>query len=206
MPCPTDETMAAYVDHRLSHDARRAVEAHLARCDACLEHVVLLQQAAGDLEALEKTPVPEAVSARARALLADRLRRPAPFLDLVVRAAGNVLEILRTTGESLAPELSPVPVRGPAGKTSRVLARSRAGDLEIIVELESRGTAPTLRVLLSDSNTGERPDGLRIDLDGPEGRETRYVEQGLAEFDRRPAGVHLLHIEETGDVRVELTA
>jgi anti-sigma factor RsiW len=35
MHCPTDETLAAYIDGRLSGDARARVEEHLVTCDAC---------------------------------------------------------------------------------------------------------------------------------------------------------------------------
>lgn len=38
--CPDPETLAAYIDDRLSAPDRAAVEAHLADCDACREVVV----------------------------------------------------------------------------------------------------------------------------------------------------------------------
>ena len=52
--CPDAATLAAYVDRSLSAEEHAAVEAHVADCMACMEHLALVAA----LDAPEESPVP----------------------------------------------------------------------------------------------------------------------------------------------------
>ena len=105
--CLSDETMAAYVDGRLEAADRSAVETHLVHCHRCLDQVALLKRVINQEGALAGLEVPEAVLARAEALIAERFGRRPALMDLAVRIAGNLVEVLRTTGEVLTPRATP---------------------------------------------------------------------------------------------------
>lgn len=42
--CPDSNMLAGYIDHRLSKEESKAVEAHIAGCDPCLESLLLIKK------------------------------------------------------------------------------------------------------------------------------------------------------------------
>ena len=46
--CPSEEVIAAYVNHNATPEERRRVEAHLSECDECSELIVFLVRWAGE--------------------------------------------------------------------------------------------------------------------------------------------------------------
>jgi hypothetical protein len=202
--CLSDETMAAYVDGRLASDERRSVESHLVRCDRCLQEVALLKRVTDSRESFAGIQIPEHVWARAEALIAERLSRRAPLIDLVARVAKDWVSVVRTTGEILTPDLQPVPARGRSRPGKNIFVRKTAGEADVIIELESKGDRPILRILLTNADTREPLHGVRVDLAGPSGPETRFSERGLADFGPREPGRYRISIEDLGDVALGL--
>ena len=47
--CPDDETVAAYLDHRLSDADIDRIEAHMADCDRCVAHLAILAEVSDDI-------------------------------------------------------------------------------------------------------------------------------------------------------------
>ncbi len=202
--CLSDETLAAYVDGRVDASERRSVETHLVRCDRCLEQVALLKRVSDDEAAFADLTVPPAVLARARALIAERFGPRTSIVDLVVRIAGSVVEVLRTTGEMLAPDPASAAVRGRRKPGRRALVRKRVGDLDLIIEVESRDGEPVLRILLNRPETGHPVHGVRVDLAGSSDSETRFTEKGLADFGPRRPDRYRVRIEDVGDIDLEI--
>lgn len=62
--CPDEQELAAYLDNRLSPEARARFKAHLDRCPSCREAVAEL----GALLGVELPDAPEAVKGRAKGL------------------------------------------------------------------------------------------------------------------------------------------
>ncbi len=202
--CISDEMMAAYVDGRLEPAERRSIETHLVGCNRCLEELTLLKQVADQETSLAGVRIPAAVLARAEQLIAERFGRRESIIDLAVRVAGNLVEVLRTTGEALTPELTPVPVRGRRRQGRRALVRKRVEDLDLIVEVESRDGEPVLRVLLGRADTDRPVHGVRIDLSSSSESETRFTENGLADFGPRKPDHYRIRIEDIGDVDLQI--
>jgi hypothetical protein len=204
--CMSDEMMAAYVDGRMNQRERQHVESHLARCDHCIEQLAILKQIVDSGDALAGVKIPDRVLARAEALIAERFGPKASILNVVVRLAEGLVSVVRTTGEVLSPDLAPVPVRGRKDRCKNVFVRTRAGAADVIVEVDSRGTDPVLRVLLREADTEALLDGVRVDLAGPEGPESRFAEQGLVDFGPRRPGKYRMEIEDAGGVNLEINS
>jgi anti-sigma factor RsiW len=203
--CISDETLSAYVDDRLNAEERSAVESHLARCSRCFEHLVLLKRVVDARESFADLQIPEHVLAKARGLIEERCRRPKSILELVVRLQKDLVSLVQTTGELLLPTPEPVPVRGHRRSDRSMLAHTIVEDTDVTVEVESRSGRPVLRVMLKEVETGRPPSATRVDLSGPGGPETRFSEQGLADFGERKPGHYVLRIEDIGDVEVGIT-
>ncbi|MCK4547621.1 MAG: zf-HC2 domain-containing protein [Candidatus Eisenbacteria sp.] len=202
--CISDEAMAAYVDGRIDPEERRRIESHLVRCDRCIEQIAVLKRVTDSRESLAGVRIPDRVLARAEALIAERFGRRVSVLDLVVRVAEGLVSVVKTTGEVLSPDLCPVPARGRKKRGKNVFVKQRAGTADVIVEMESRGDHPTLRVFLENTETQEPLDGVRVNLKGPAGMESRFAEQGLADFGPKTAGQYRIEIEDVGEVSLEI--
>jgi len=209
--CLSDETTAAYVDGRLEEADRRAVETHLVHCDRCLEQVALLKRVMDQEAALAGLEIPDAVLARAEALIAERFGRRPAVMDLAVRIAGSLVDVLRTTGEILTPDPAPVPVRGRRRKGGCARVHKRVENHDLVVEVESRASRPVLRVLLSQAETRLPVHGVRVVLSRASDSETRFTdsetrftERGLADFGPRDPGHYRIGIEDVGDVDIDI--
>jgi len=56
--CPTEEVIAAYVNHNATAEERQLVEAHLITCDECSELVAFLVKWSESEKAIVKVPKP----------------------------------------------------------------------------------------------------------------------------------------------------
>ncbi len=66
---PVSEVLSAYLDGEATVEERREIDAHLAMCAGCRQHLAELRQAAGLVRALEPVPAPEGFRSRIRARL-----------------------------------------------------------------------------------------------------------------------------------------
>jgi hypothetical protein len=203
--CIPDEIIAAYVDGQVNPEERERVESHLVHCDLCIEQLALLKQAVDSSEMFAQLKIPDRILARAEALIAERFGHKASILDVVVRLAEGLVSVVKTTGEVLSPDLAPVPVRGRRDRGRNIFVRTRAGSADVIVEVDSRGADPVLRVLLREAETEALLDGVRVDLAGPEGPESRFAQQGLVDFGPRRPGKYRMEIEDAGGVNLEIS-
>lgn len=202
--CLSDETVAAYVDSRLNDQDRRLVESHLLKCDRCLEQIALLKQVTDACARGEEVSIPERVLARADALITERCRPS--VLDVVFGFTRDLVSILRTTGEVFSgPIVHPVPVRGPGRPARRALVRKTVAKYDLMVEVESSTPHPVVRIILRESESQEPIHGTRVKLTGPSGTETRFTEEGLADFGPREPAHYRIEIEGVGDVDLEIT-
>lgn len=203
--CLSDETVAAYVDDRLKTEDRRAVESHLVECDRCLEQVAFLKQVTDAHARGEEISIPEGVLAGADTLIAERCRRS--VLEAVFGFTRDLVTVLRTTGEVFSgPVTQPMPVRGARHPAKRALVKETVGNLSLVVEVESSTPCPVVRIILTESESQQPVHGTRVNLIGPSGPETRFTEEGLADFGPREPAHYRIEIEGVGDVDLEITS
>lgn len=91
MPHPAPEQLFALYDRELSGDAARAVEAHLAQCQACLGTLARWKQAAGLVFVAPAVTAADALVTRVMRRLQDAPRRaahPAAWRRWVIPALG----------------------------------------------------------------------------------------------------------------------
>jgi hypothetical protein len=202
--CLTDEEMSAYVDGVVDDDTRARIETHLADCAVCLHHVAELKELVSEEPAHAAVPTVEALS-RAEDIIAQYTHF-APGFDIAVRLREGLCKVLETTGELLTPRrLSPEPVRGEAGnELIPRIAKSVAGYL-VTVELAARKDGVRPRVVVVHEPSSERPDGIKIKFYSPGACETKYTQDGRADFNPVGPGDYSIEIEDIGTVDLDVT-
>ncbi len=196
--CPDEENFANYLSGLLGNEAKQSLEAHLGICTFCVDDIVAAHKAAQET-ATER--VPQWIMDRAMGLVPAKLRSEGVF-DLVVRMVKDSLELVRTTGEWIAPlAVVPVGVRGRAQPLDSGILRVEKlmGDFKVGIEVE-RVESGICQVAVSVVGQGGSPaNDLRVSLlTGGREQASYLTKNGEAVFDRIPQGVYDLQISDSG--------
>jgi hypothetical protein len=204
--CPDEEILASYLAGGLIPATGEEVETHLAQCTACLDE---LSAAYSSMVEDEKETVPEALIARAMALIPQAAQEEG-FFDMVVRLARGSLELLSTTGQLVeVPGLAWVRGKPESPGTTILQVEKEMGRFKVAVEVE-----PVEDELCQLSVTvkadGSLPaDGIRLNLLAGGREQASYLaRQGTAIFDRVSPGDYRLAISEAnaplGSIRLTI--
>jgi len=160
---PDEETLACFLEGRLSKEENDRIKAHLVSCGNCAEAVALNL----GMETAEIKEVPAELLGRVKDLL-DSQNRPS-VLEIVLRFKGKLLEILNTTGDILVgQELIPAPVlrsRSIKDFKDEVTILKDIQDVRVEVKIENKGAGIfNLMVMVKQKQTQKIIKDLRVTL------------------------------------------
>ena len=204
--CPDAETLASYLADALTPTASEEMETHLAQCTACLDE---LSAAHSSILVDEKETVPEALIARAMALVPQATQEEG-FFDMVVRLARGSLELLSTTGQLVeVPGLAGVRGKLETPGTTILQVEKELGRFKVAVEVEPVDDELCQLAVTVSAGEALPADGIRLSLLAGGREQASYLaRQGTAIFDRVSPGDYRLAISENnaplGSIRLAI--
>lgn len=157
--CPGEETVADYLEGRLSAQLRLRLENHMAECDRCLELLGIGRAITRGGQPLETTPVPAHVTQSAVNLVKKSRQ---PVVKRLQRSVSDILSRISDPALWGLPALAPV--RGQrSGDDERVQIQRHFKEIDTQIEIEKIGrNKATIRVFLVKDRAGER--NVRVTL------------------------------------------
>ncbi len=160
---PDEETLACFLENRLSEAENEGVRQHLISCDRCAE-VVILQ---AKLKTETTKEVPGELLERVKELVISRDK--SPVLEILLKLKRKALEILSTTGDVLiGQELVPAPVlrsRKIKDFKDEVNILKDFKDIRVEAKVENKGgQAFNLVIIVKQRETQKIIKDLRITL------------------------------------------
>lgn len=202
---PDEETLACFLENRLSPEKNKKIQAHLVRCPDCAKIIsaCLNTQSAGE------TKAPDRLLEWAKDLCQPK---PAPgILDIAIGLKDNLLELIKTSGGILTPPgLSPAPAWRAGSPRQKPQDEIRVfkdfEDIRVEVTIENKpNRAFNLTVLAKNKNNRETPKDLRISLFKDNRELESYVtDSGKAVFEQSLSGRY--KVELTGSPGQELAS
>ena len=204
--CPDEETLASYLADGLTPGMGEDMESHLAHCTACLDD---LSAAYSSMPGDEKETVPEALIAKAMALIPQTAQEEG-FFDMVVRMARGSLELVSTTGQLVeVPGLAGVRGKLETPGTTILQVEKEMGRFKVAVEVEPVEDELCQLAVTVRAGGALPADGIRLSLLAGEREQASYLaRQGTAIFDRVSPGDYRLAISEAnsplGSIRLTI--
>lgn len=163
-PHPDEETLACFLEGRLSSKENEDIKMHLIKCDSCAE--VLITQV--KLEKIEEKLVPKELLERAKNLVKPQEDRFS-ILEIMLKFKEKAIEILNTTGDILVgQELVPAPVlrsRKIKDFKDQVLIFKDFKDMRVELKIENTGDGSfSLTVMAKEKQTQRIIKDLRVTL------------------------------------------
>lgn len=160
---PDEETLACFLEAKLSAKEKEEVMAHLVSCKSCSELLAIRQ---GLSESQDKE-VSSFVLERAKSLVGQKAK--ADILEIFLKLKEEALEIINTSGDILVGrEFVPAPVlrsRKAQGFKDGVVILKDFKEIRIEVKIENkRGKSFNLAVTAKEKKTQRLIPGLRITL------------------------------------------
>jgi hypothetical protein len=202
--CPDEETLAMFLQGELANKVRDEMEAHLARCELCVDELAAALKAAETAGA--ELDVPRRLVNRAMALVG----RTESGFEIAVRLLRDSLELLSTTGR-LVPQFAPV-VRGETTSVegNALQVEQEVGRFRVAVELElaEPGVCRVLANVTEES--GQPAEGVRLTLTSADREQASFLTRaGGVVFDRIAPGEYSIAVSESGNalgrIRLNLT-
>ena len=204
--CPDEETLASYLADGLTPSMGEDMESHLAHCTACLDD---LSAAYSSMPGDEKETVPEALIAKAMALIPQTAQEEG-FFDMVVRLARGSLELVSTTGQLVeVPGLAGVRGKPELPGTTILQVEKEMGRFKVAVEVEPVEDELCQLAVTVRAGGALPADGIRLSLLAGGREQASYLaRQGTAIFDRVSPGDYRLAISEAnsplGSIRLTI--
>lgn len=160
---PGEESLACFLEGRLSRQESEGVKLHLLTCDSCSEILAIQAKAGG----AEETPVPAELMQRAKDLAGSDVK--SVILEIFLRLKKEAMELINTSGDVLVgQELIPVPIlrsRKIPDFKDEVTILKDFKDLRVEVKVENKGgKAFNLNVAAKERQTQRALKDLRITL------------------------------------------
>lgn len=160
---PDEETIACFLEGRLSGQEEEDIKTHLISCDVCAESLAF-QLSSGRVP---ERGVPPALLAYVKDLV--RQKEATPVLDILLKIKDNFLEILNTTGDVLVgQELMAVSIlrsRRIKEFKDEVLVLKEFQDIRVEARIKNeQGKAFSLAVTVKDKTSQKLMRDLRITL------------------------------------------
>ena len=204
--CPDEETLASYLAGGLTPTMGEEMETHLAQCTACLDE---LSAAHSSIRGDEKETVPEALIAKAMALIPQTAQEEG-FFDMVVRLARGSLELVSTTGQLVeVPGLAGVRGKLESPGTTILQVEKEMGRFKVAVEVEPVEDELCQLAVTVRAGGALPADRIRLSLLAGGREQASYLaRQGTAIFDRVSPGDYRLAISENnaplGSIRLTI--
>ncbi len=162
-PHPDEETIACFLENKLSAQESDHIKAHLISCDTCAEVIAVQLK----LKAIETKEIPEAVLIRVKNLVVTEDK--ASILEIFLRLKEKALELLHTSGDVLVgQELVPAPIlRSRQIKDFRdeVTILKDFQNIRVEVKIENKlGRSFSLTVVVKEKATQRVMKDLRVTL------------------------------------------
>ncbi len=160
---PDEETIACFLENKLSAQESGQIKAHLISCDTCAEVIAVQLK----LKTIETKEIPEAVLVRVKNLVFSEDR--ASTLEIFLKLKEKALELLHTSGDVLVgQELVPAPIlRSRQIKDFRdeVTILKDFQNIRVEVKIESKlSRSFSLSVVVKEKATQRVMKDLRVTL------------------------------------------
>jgi hypothetical protein len=182
------------------------IHIHLAQCTTCLDEISAAYSSMGGAE---KETVPEALVAKARALMPQAPQEEG-FFDMVVRLVRGSLELVSTTGKLVEiPALAGVRGKPEAPGTAILQVEKEMGRFKVAVEVEPVEDELCQVAVTVKAGGSLTADGIRLSLlAGGREQASFLARQGTAIFNRISPGDYRLAISEAnaalGSIRLTI--
>jgi hypothetical protein len=160
---PDEETLACFIEGKLTEVENASLREHLIACDNCAEAVALNLASAGR----ETKDIPEEALSRIKSLLV--FRNEPSILEIILKLKEKALEMINTTGDVLVGfELVPAPVlrsRSIKDFKDEVIILKDFKDISVEVKIENKGGQVfNLNILVKQKQTQKTIKDLRVAL------------------------------------------
>lgn len=160
---PDEESLACFLESRLSSEESEGIKEHLIACDSCAELIAIQLR----LKTVESQKAPEELLNRVKGLVKaeDRIS----LLEIFLRLKEKTLEIINTTGDVLwGEELVPAPVlrsRSIKDFKDEVTILKDFKDIRVEIKIENRqGEAFDVKIMVKEKDTQRIIKDLRVTL------------------------------------------
>jgi DNA-directed RNA polymerase beta' subunit len=190
---PDEETLACFLENRLTSQEKEDIKAHLVSCDSCVEIVAIQMQLYVD----SQKEVPDEIIARVKNIVEVDDKS---FLEILLKIKDNFLEILNTTGDVLVgQELVPAPIlrsREIKGFKDEVLILKDFKEARVEVRIENKQDKTfSLTVNVKEKLTQKVIKDLRVTLSqGDIELESYHSDSGKAVFEHVSLGKYKIEI------------
>jgi hypothetical protein len=204
--CPSEETVADYLNRKLRGKAVDKVERHLLVCDACLEQAMISSKLLRE-ENLRAETVSSSVLERAIGLFA--LEKKGSILEEGRKFWVEIIEKGKEVAQVFYPKpLAPVFVRGQQEKGGEnIISFNRTFErviLGIEVEKVARRTVQ-MKVRVNDSINLKAMNQVRVTLQEEDKEVASYLtENGRTSFDSLPFGMYGINIQQGSVILAKL--
>lgn len=160
---PDEETIACFLEDRLSQAENERMKEHLINCNSCAEIVAIQMK----LETTETKQISEGLLNWAKDLV--KVKDSISVLEIFLKLKEQVVEILNTTGDVLVgQEFLPAPVlrsRSIKDFKDEVIILKDFKDIRVEVKIENKqGKTFSLTVIVKEKDTQRIMKDLRVTL------------------------------------------
>jgi hypothetical protein len=181
--CLPRAAILAYASECLNEEQTKIVEYHLEKCDHCLSELINIQELLNsstevdlDMSALttEKSNLAETMSG---------------ILEIILKAKGDLLEVVKYDGEllSVTPQLSPVRGKEQVGKEAIIVRKDfkdKDFSIEIKITKKLDKSGAKLKISVMKLSTEEFISGIDVSLSSKNiiSQKEKTDEDGMVEF------------------------
>jgi len=195
---PDEETMACFIESRLSSEEEQAVRKHLAECADCGQ--AFLSQIMPDTAGTPDVPVELVV--KAKKLFSQS--KEIPLFEVFLKLKDELFQLLATNGDVLVgQELMPAPVlrsRQVKGFKDEVIILKDIADIRVEIKVEKRGSlAFALSVNVRNKQNLQVLKDLRVTLLRDDLELESYInDSGKVVFEHVALGKYTVEISDLG--------
>ena len=191
---PDEDTLACFLEAKLSSNEAERVKAHLISCDQCSEAVAVILKS--NPEALED--VPKELLTRVRGELSIACEES--LMEIILRLKEKTIELLKTTGDILVgQELIPAPVlrsRSIKDFKDEVTILKEFQDIRVEAKIENKGgNAFNVIICVKQKETQKVLKDLRVTLVRDDLELESYLsDSGSVTFEHVLLGIYKIEI------------
>ena len=169
--CPSEETVACYLDNLLNDTEVEDVEKHLTECEDCLQQTILLHKLKKEIKEEGYIKAPAEVVEEAKDLVPESSTKD--LIEVVLGFASDAIRVIKDTGSMLVtPDAVPLVVREPVTPSNRLedpkdlIRLSKVfGNIKTDIIIERiNDNVYEMEVITTDPKTKVQLDDIRLNL------------------------------------------